>query len=63
MATLNGSLEGGEEYSERSIDEAIERSSGTFSPTSPTPLQNEGMQLMINNLGLLNSSCLLPALH
>ena len=48
--TLNGSLEGGEEYSECSIDEAIEESSGTLSPTSPTPLQNDGHSSYINNL-------------
>ncbi len=31
--------------SERSIDEAIERSSGTLSPSSPTPMLTEGAEV------------------
>lgn len=29
-------------HSERSIDEAIEKSSGTLSPTSPIPIMEDG---------------------
>jgi len=43
-------MEGEGEYSERSVDEAIERSSGTLSPPSPTPLQNEGRLLSLLKL-------------